>query len=496
MKKRIIALILLMSMLVAPFAAYGTPVYAKSAAKISGVDYSRIHADSEDAKCEVILNIGGYGVSGWLTAGNGISMEDLNEIIKGKMEKWSLNSNALNRMEKHIAKVADLYGISVTEVILATGMDLLLDKYKDLKKIKYGADVVQACSDLLVMDLGDIASIAVGTAGGLAVTASAATGMTAAFATVLVSLTAAEVKQIVNALQKGENPTEIAKAICESMLLMQFYDDCNREIEARGYKDTKRITFSGESEFSDQSFMGIGGNELIISVNGILDDASASGVQNALQESGYNKQNVFSGTYTGDLEIDIRYNLDSFDSMFLDEIILNRMNLRQLEGTHDFYDDYDKTILIKHLTLNDVTVTIDGKNERYGNTKEYYIPLDGAKDRSAFVLKHDVALVPAGIFPITDSSGHYSFAGIDDGTIVTNMSFTGHLEANRYTALDIDTSKSMYKESVPVPIVGTVTYGDVLPSHTMDNYVKDNDPFKMLANGIKMIIDFNRAQYK
>ncbi len=485
--KRILAVLMVLVTFFASFCLDPQEAWAGEESKIAGVDYTRLGYGSE-ASCPVILKLGPFAIPGEMQAGNLRSRAEVNRCVRKVMDDYGINSKWLIKRQTHVAKLWDLYGVSYAEVA-------------ETLTLSAGGKVgtaIQALISAGTMEYnqsaspGDIINVALGSIAGLAVGALSLEGTVAYLAAVSVSAASLEIGKLTDALLQGENPTEVFEGLAEALEIADFYDRCRQQIKFLPSEDSARIVFDGKvAEFGGMDFLGIGGNTLCLSASGELRSDNPS-ARIWLDKSGYDRQRAFSGTYSGELEIEISYSLKPFDEGFMAKFV-GETPFGNLEGQH-YHDSYQPTVCKKTLKLSNVKLTIDAAKERYGNTKMYAIPLGGAVDETVFRLNHEVIIAPQEIFSVLgmdeNGSWQYSFA---DGTIVTRLGFSGTLMDKRYAGLDLSAAEGMMNQHVVAP------YTDLRYSMDLEGgqegYGVDKDVFSMLSGTPVLVLLLNDAKY-
>ncbi len=485
--KRVLAILMVLVTFFASFCFDPQEVRAGEEHKIAGVDYTRLGYGSE-ASCPVILKLGPFAIPGEMQAGNLRSRSEVNRIIRNVMDDYGINSKWLSKRQAHVAKLWDLYGVSYAEVA-------------ETLTLSAGGKVgtaIQALISAGTMEYnqsaspGDIINVALGSIAGLAVGALSLEGIAAYLAAVSVSAASLEIGKLTDALLQGENPTEVFEGLSEALEIAEFYDRCLQQIKHLPSEDSARIVFDGHvADFGGMDFLGIGGNTLCLSANGELHSEKSS-ARIWLDKSGYDRQLAFSGTYSGELEIEISYSLKPFDEGFMAKFV-GETPFGHLEGQH-YHDSYQPTVCKKTLKLSNVRVTVNAAKERYGNTKAYVIPLDGAVDETVFRLSHEVIIAPQEIFSVLgmDENGNwqYSFA---DGTIVTRLGFSGTLMDTRYAGLDLSAAEGIMNQNIVAPY--TNQHYSMNMEGGQDGYGVDKDVFSMLNSAPVLVILLNDAKY-
>lgn len=312
----------------------------------------------------------------------------------------------------------------------------------------------------------------------------------------LASLGYTELCNAIKAHENGEEMSDIATSIVASAKLAGFYSKINDRIkDIDKKKGTTRINFSGTYVvYNNQSFMGIGGQEIGFKAEGELASKYEFDIKDQLDKGGYEAQNIFNGEYTGDLTITIDYHLENFDTQFK-EGVFNGPKLPYHEIGYEklgtMVDIYEPTVLTKKLSCKNLTVKVDARKPRYGKWTSSKLPLKSFTDKSNFRLDHRIFIVPDEALPYLQPDG--TFSGNQGGASIHQEQslqfwYGGSLRANRYA--DLIAEKYQQSSNLSVQMPGY--------SYNADNgvegdgnvaFIKDNDAFRFLSGGAKLFID-------
>lgn len=447
MRKRIVSVLLLFCLLVSLPLAFVSSADSSDKTDIRGIDYGRIHEGYNSASMSVSLSFGRYSVPGTLEAGNGVSRAEVNKIIRDVMAAQDISSDFLHDAQALIARTAKLYGISAEEFALAMAGDA--GDYLTLAKNMIGE-----------ANTGELGGVLASLLTGAAVSVAGLEGASAFVVTRLASLGYSELSKMYEAHQNGEELTDITTAIIAAAKLAHFYNECNRRIDGLSKEGNARLVFGGELvEYTGQSFMGIPGNILYLKASGTMYMKDPVDVNKLLDEPGFEKSKVFTGTYRGSVTFTFWYDLSEFDSKFKDDIFLgDRLPFRRaMAAAYSTYiDTYSPTVLKKVLTCENAEVKIDGAKQRFGHINTSQFSLKGFEDNSKFTLDHVVLCVPDKAIKFLQKDGTFDFKGAGaevKGAVCYQFWMKGNLADDRYAQLLGDRQMIQNNTTVTAPYV-------------------------------------------
>lgn len=464
-----LALALMFSIMLLPSTAYAIkPPYER----LEAVDYSRLPINGVLER-EVELVIGEHTFDGFLSLGKTLTKEEEDAIIRQVMLDMQITSGMLIRAKYIIQKVERDSGFDMDFVqqlglkfaLSATGLDNIRDIY----------DVLTGKED--------IPSTAVNMILGEAVSAMAERsfgGVVSVIITGLFSCTEPAARKVADLMNESD---EAKEALEKTVMLNTFYDECNRRIAAAVLEKGK-------------------GSWVIEICSELTTNATLFGIP--VEQRWYVSGDLFrekptsdnhdpanySGTYKGDLKIEITHNLKNFDQQFVEKVA-RQFKMMDSMVNYGFptteRHTFDSKLTKKLTNTTPVIVNLDRRNMGSKGMSEF-ISLKDFEDESVFKLDH---LVRQG-HPnaMWDQDGHLDMiVQSEQGPIRVESNFYfesqfgGGLQVgNRYPAVQIDNVDIFGDVTVHYPVIPYMPLIDTKTTLNMP-FLADYQIFDALREG-------------
>ncbi len=366
--KRIFALLLV------PILLLAAPVIpANAAGNLEGVDYTRIH-ENETLKKEVTFLIGDMSFDGWLTNGETLTDEEVDEIIRGVMTREKITSGMLIGAHQRAANALEVNNNAIPYSAAAEFLLAMADigSAEELSRIVTGSKPIPT-------DIGFYTTVLTETA------------LNKVFSYVLTGIGG---NSFATAFSFAQNAPSIAlrelyayidreeaylQNLAAALALERFYALCNAEIqkaeEEKGVNQW-RITCA-QTQWKD------------VALFDCIPVIQWRRLECDLERTTAGES--WGGAYQGKMKLDIWHDMTNFDQEFFHKIYLGPF--LPFYKTDVFFENIDKytqtSTLTKTLTNSEFRLVLDAGLIEGGELRRPF-SLTGFEDRSSFWSYHPV----------------------------------------------------------------------------------------------------------
>ncbi|MCQ2424813.1 MAG: hypothetical protein MJ070_01590 [Lachnospiraceae bacterium] len=405
---------------------------------------------TKQASMGVYIALGPYNAHGDLICGNRLTMDEINDVINGVLKEYGITAEQIVEAQRIIQKAEDTFKLPIR-----SGADAIL-------ALIPGAGEGAVLADFMEVITGDkrptatqLAGCIMGAFTMVAVILAGAKGFTAAAFTGIVSLFGAIIGNTLDYVSE-EGIIQIGQAIKIAVALQFLYDDINKKLEELIESNDRKcqIVFDGAATEYPVSFMGVPGNTMYVCAKGVLTKTETVDYDKYRAASGKNRMDIFNGTYKGDLDIEIWFNMDAFDSAFKDKVFLGgEMPFGKLPKIcNSIKDTYTRTGIKKTLHLSGYTVDVSPRTHDV-------ITLDLGKFANNDMVKidHKVKVVPNKVLTTHDDEGIFKFPNGEFAASI-EYGFGGAVDSGKYVDLILADAFMTNSSHETVPYLGEIVF--------------------------------------
>lgn len=426
---------------------------AGGGSKIPGIDYNKIHMGTKDARMGVYISLGPYNAHGDLICGNRLTLDEVNDAVNIVLNQYGITSQQIVEAERRIRKAEAVYDFSIRD-----NVESIFAMVPGSTQMSPAVNFVELVTGYQKPTAGQLTTFAIGVFTAITTFGMDIALIPAALVGVVTTLWATVVGRNID-LIKEEGLTELGEAIVISAALSTFYDDVNRVLEklVESKNRTCQIVFDGATCSYPVSFMGTDGNTMYIRAKGVLTKDEPVDFDKYRSLTGKDRMDIFNGTYKGDLDIEIWFDMNGFDTGFKDQVFLGEtLPFRKLKSScKTIEDQYSKTGLKKVLHQPGLTVEVSPK------TRDIItLDMNDFINTDTIKIDHRIHAVPNKLMTMHDSSGKWTHTG-GSNEIKLGYDFSGAVDSGKYVDLILNGAEWNYAADVHVPYVNfTVENGN------------------------------------
>ncbi len=448
MKRRafclLLAAVLLLSAAVPAFAASSFEEYLSATNRLKYVNYNRIKQHTVQV-IHVRFGIGGKSFHGALRHGYNLDNETADKIIKSVLLEFNMNERILFTHETRISMAENSdpafkaqYWVEMVGRVLHAGG--LIDAAKEP-----GTDMItgkpietyHSGTQFVVQNTVEFfAPSALGTAIGELALGPVGTWLLEG----LGSCAKPTAQEILKALG---NDAKKQAALESAVILDAFYQRCNQRLKEEAEKKNKtgwQLTANDRVNEDVQFFGTWVKQKWTLHCNLMKEDDTEEP----------------DGIYSGVMTIDVTHDMKNFDENYLWTVVNKLPVLSKIHEQYpweEFYDCWKRySKLEKHFYAKKISFVIPSNIEKMaGGSDLDELPLKGSfRTKEDFWSYHPIWIVPQGVMPFADETGHYSFPSME-GQAATTVHLMGEMKDELTPQIYAMSSNASIWQSVDSP---------------------------------------------